>query len=82
MGTTMDQGKASRQILSFSVASLQEREQALEHLAQLARMAEAGLIEGMAVRTVQEDGEVKYQSFGAVNAEDWANFVLHCVSSR
>ena len=45
-------------------------------------MAEAGLIEGMAVRTVQEDGEVSYQSFGAVNADDWTHFVMHCVSSR
>lgn len=82
MGTTMDQGKASRQILSFSVATALDLEQAVEHLAQLARMAEAGLIEGMAVRTVQEDGEVSYQSFGEVHADDWTHFVLHCVSGR
>lgn len=44
------------------MATSEDREQAVEHLAQLARMAEAGLIEGMAVRTVQEDREVSCQS--------------------
>jgi|LauGreSBDMM110SN_4_FD.fasta_scaffold683509_1 cbb3-type cytochrome oxidase subunit 1 len=78
----MDHSKASRQILSFSVATSQDHQEAIEQLSQLARMAEAGLIEGMAVRTVQEDGEVSYQSFGAVNAEDWTHFVMHCVSGR
>lgn len=64
------------------MATCEDREQAVEHLAQLARMTEAGLIEGMAARTVQEDREVSCLSYGAVNADDWANFVLHCVSAR
>ena len=78
----MDHSNSSRQILSFNVNTTEGRDEARDKLAQLARMAEAGLIEGMAVRTVQENGDVSYQSFGSVNAEDWTRFVLHCVSSR
>lgn len=78
----MDHSNSTRQILTFSVNSTQSRDEALEQLRELARMAEAGLIEGMAVRTVQDNGEVSYQSFGSVNADDWTRFVLHCVSTR
>lgn len=76
----MDDSKHSRQILSFNVSTEQGRDQALENLNRLALLAEAGLIEGMAVRTVQANGEVRYQSFGSVDADDWTSFVLHCVS--
>ena len=72
----------SRQILSFNVSTTQGRDQAMANLSQLAALAEAGLIEGMAVRTVQANGEVRYQSFGSVTADDWMRFVLHCVGSR
>lgn len=78
----MDERQASSQILSFNVSTAEGHDQAMENLARLAAMAEAGLIEGMAVRTVQADGEVRYQSFGCVTAEDWMRFLLHCVSAR
>lgn len=71
-----------RQILSFSVDTAPGREAALADLARLAALAEAGLIEGMAVRTVQANGEVRYQSFGTLSADDWTQFVLHCMASR
>lgn len=78
----MDHSSSSRQIICFHVDSAESRDQALGQLRQLAKMAEAGLIEGMAVRTVQGNGEVSYQSFGSVSADDWTRFVLHCVSAR
>ncbi len=78
----MDDSNHSRQILSFDVSTDQGREQAMDNLSKLAAMAEAGLIEGMAVRTVQANGEVKYQSFGSVTPDDWTRFVLHCVAER
>ena len=81
-GRPMDHSNASRQILSFNVSTEQGREQAMENLTKLAMLAEAGLIEGMAVRTVQANGEVRYQSFGDVSADDWMRFLLHCVSSH
>lgn len=77
-----DDQHSSRQILSFNVSTTQGRDQAMANLSQLAAMAEAGLIEGMAVRTVQANGEVRYQSFGSVTADDWMRFVLHCVATR
>ena len=77
-----DDQHSSRQILSFNVSTTQGRDQAMANLSQLAALAEAGLIEGMAVRTVQSNGEVHYQSFGSVTADDWMRFVLHCVASR
>lgn len=77
-----DDQHSSRQILSFNVSTTQDRDHAMANLSQLAALAEAGLIEGMAVRTVQANGEVRYQSFGSVTADDWMRFVLHCVGSR
>ena len=78
----MDDQEQSRQILSFDVSTDQGRVQARDNLSRLAAMAEAGLIEGMAVRTVQANGEVRYQSFGSVTPDDWTRFVLHCVAER
>ncbi len=78
----MDDRQHCRQILSFSVNTAQAREAALADLSRLAALAEAGLIEGMAVRTVQANGQVRYQSFGQVSADDWTHFLLHCVGSR
>lgn len=78
----MDPHQPSSQFLSFNVSTAQGHEEAMENLARLAAMAEAGLIEGMAVRMVQADGVVRYQSFGSVTADDWTRFVLHCVGSR
>ncbi len=79
----MDEDKQpTRQIISFQVDTEQGRAQALSNLQRLAEMAEAGLIEGMAVRTVQANGQVRYQSFGSVTADDWTRFVLHCVAGR
>ena len=78
----MDDCDDSRQILSFNVSTPLGREQARAQLSRLAAMAEAGLIEGMAVRTVQANGDVHYQSFGAVSAEDWTRFVLHCIAGH
>lgn len=78
----MDHGKDTRQILSFNLGTEQGREQARLNLQRLAWLAEAGLIEGMAVRSVQANGQVRYQGFGSLTAEDWASFVLHCVSGR
>lgn len=78
----MDDCNPSRQILSFNVSTTEGRDEAMENLSRLAALAEAGLIEGMAVRTVQANGEVKYQSFGSVSADDWTRFVLHCIASH
>ncbi len=78
----MSEPESSSQFLSFNVSTPHGREQAQANLTRLAAMAEAGLIEGMAVRTVQANGEVHYQSFGAVTADDWTRFVLHCVAMR
>jgi hypothetical protein len=78
----MDQGNHTRQILSFDVSTEQGRILALANLKRLASLAEAGLIEGLAVRSVQTNGQVRYQSFGSVTAEDWTRFVLYCVSAR
>lgn len=78
----MDEPNPSSQFLTFNVSTAQGHEEAMENLSRLAAMAEAGLIEGMAVRTVQANGEVHYQSFGSVSADDWTRFVLHCVASR